>query len=183
VEHFEDRVVARLGARCEGLVEALAAAAGAFTSALDPELVGEVLNVIRRRGAAHDLTMLMVTHQMGFAREFSDRVCFFYAGKIPEAGPPDRLFTSPRNERTQQFLSAVLEAGRAEVRAGTGGLSTGSPIRRSGARVATSEGPAEADALATPRGGGYDFRGAAGQLRAAACQRRARSAAEERPRC
>ncbi|MGH6916498.1 MAG: amino acid ABC transporter ATP-binding protein, partial [Geminicoccaceae bacterium] len=81
------------------------------TSALDPELVGEVLNVIRRLGSEHDLTMLMVTHQMGFAREFADRVCFFYAGKIAEAGPPDRLFGNPTNERTRQFLSAVLEAG------------------------------------------------------------------------
>jgi len=81
------------------------------TSALDPELVGEVLNVIRRLGAEHNLTMLMVTHQMGFAREFADRVCFFYAGKIAEQGPPDQLFTNPQNERTRQFLSAVLEAG------------------------------------------------------------------------
>jgi polar amino acid transport system ATP-binding protein len=81
------------------------------TSALDPELVGEVLNVIRRLGAEHNLTMLMVTHQMGFAREFADRVCFFYAGKIAEQGPPDQLFTAPQNDRTRQFLSAVLEAG------------------------------------------------------------------------
>ncbi len=80
------------------------------TSALDPELVGEVLNVIRRLGAEHNLTMLMVTHQMGFAKEFSDRVCFFYDGKIAEEGPPDRLFNDPVNERTRQFLSAVLEA-------------------------------------------------------------------------
>jgi polar amino acid transport system ATP-binding protein len=55
--------------------------------------------------------MLMVTHQMGFAREFADRVCFFYAGRIAEQGPPDQLFTNPQNERTRQFLSAVLEAG------------------------------------------------------------------------
>jgi polar amino acid transport system ATP-binding protein len=81
------------------------------TSALDPELCGEVLNVIRELGAEHNLTMLMVTHQMGFAREFSDRVCFFYAGKIAEQGPPDQLFGNPQNERTQQVLSAVLEAG------------------------------------------------------------------------
>ena len=81
------------------------------TSALDPELVGEVLNVIRRLGEEHDLTMLMVTHQMGFAREFSDRVCFFYGGKICEQGPPARLFGNPGNERTRQFLSAVMEAG------------------------------------------------------------------------
>ena len=81
------------------------------TSALDPELVGEVLHVIRRLGSEHDLTMLMVTHQMGFAKEFADRVCFFYQGKICEQGPPSELFGAPQNERTRQFLSAVLEAG------------------------------------------------------------------------
>jgi polar amino acid transport system ATP-binding protein len=81
------------------------------TSALDPELVGEVLNVIRRLGAEHKLTMLMVTHQMGFAKEFADRVCFFDRGKIAEQGRPAEFFANPRNERTQQFLSAVLEAG------------------------------------------------------------------------
>jgi polar amino acid transport system ATP-binding protein len=81
------------------------------TSALDPELVGEVLNVIRRLGSEHDLTMLMVTHQMGFAKEFADRVCFFYQGKICEQGAPRDLFGHPKNERTRQFLSAVLEAG------------------------------------------------------------------------
>jgi polar amino acid transport system ATP-binding protein len=81
------------------------------TSALDPELVGEVLEVIRNLGREHDLTMLMVTHQMGFAKEFSDRVCFFHAGKICEQGPPNELFGAPKNERTRQFLHAVLEAG------------------------------------------------------------------------
>jgi polar amino acid transport system ATP-binding protein len=80
------------------------------TSALDPELVGEVLNVIRKLGSELDLTLLMVTHQMGFAREFADRVCFFYGGKICEEGPPKQLFSAPQNERTRQFLSAVLEA-------------------------------------------------------------------------
>jgi polar amino acid transport system ATP-binding protein len=80
------------------------------TSALDPELVGEVLSVIRRLGSELDLTMLMVTHQMGFAREFADRVCFFHGGRICEEGPPDRIFGAPENERTRQFLSAVLEA-------------------------------------------------------------------------
>jgi polar amino acid transport system ATP-binding protein len=80
------------------------------TSALDPELVGEVLNVIRRLGAELDLTMLMVTHQMGFAREFADRVCFFYGGKIAEQGPPEQIFGQAENERTRQFLSACLEA-------------------------------------------------------------------------
>jgi polar amino acid transport system ATP-binding protein len=52
----------------------------------------------------------MVTHQMGFAREFADRVCFFYEGRIAEQGPPAKLFTEPENERTRQFLRAVLEA-------------------------------------------------------------------------
>jgi polar amino acid transport system ATP-binding protein len=55
--------------------------------------------------------MLMVTHQMGFAREISDRVCFFYEGKIAEEGAPDEIFSNTQNERTRQFLNAVLEAG------------------------------------------------------------------------
>ncbi|WP_250536545.1 ectoine/hydroxyectoine ABC transporter ATP-binding protein EhuA [Caballeronia sp. AZ10_KS36] len=80
------------------------------TSALDPELCGEVLSVIRRLGAEHDLTMLMVTHQMGFARDFADRVCFFSAGKIIEQAPPQLFFSAPQHERTQQFLRAVTEA-------------------------------------------------------------------------
>lgn len=80
------------------------------TSALDPELVGEVLNVIRRLGAEHDLTMLMVTHQMGFAREFADRVCFFDKGRIVEEGSPAALLGNPQHDRTRQFLSAVLES-------------------------------------------------------------------------
>jgi len=80
------------------------------TSALDPELVGEVLNVIRRLGDEHDLTMLMVTHQMGFAKEFADRVCFFHGGQICEQGPPEQIFGAPENERTRQFLRACLEA-------------------------------------------------------------------------
>jgi polar amino acid transport system ATP-binding protein len=81
------------------------------TSALDPELVGEVLNVIRKLGSEHNLTMLMVTHQMGFAKEFADRVCFFYQGKIAEDAPPQELFSNPKSDRTRQFLHAVLEAG------------------------------------------------------------------------
>ncbi|WP_321210752.1 ectoine/hydroxyectoine ABC transporter ATP-binding protein EhuA [Stutzerimonas balearica] len=80
------------------------------TSALDPELCGEVLNVIRRLGEAHNLTMLMVTHQMGFAREFADRVCFFHQGRIHEQGTPEALFNDPQEERTREFLSAVNEA-------------------------------------------------------------------------
>ncbi|WEJ08767.1 ectoine/hydroxyectoine ABC transporter ATP-binding protein EhuA [Sinorhizobium prairiense] len=87
------------------------------TSALDPELVGEVLNVIRKLGAEYDLTMLMVTHQMGFAKEFSDRVCFFHGGKIVEQGPPEQLFGDPQTERTRQFLRAVLEGNRPVVTA------------------------------------------------------------------
>jgi len=80
------------------------------TSALDPELCGEVLNVIRRLGKEHQLTMLMVTHQMGFAREFADRVCFFDAGKIAEQGPAQAFFEHPQSERTRQFLRAVMDA-------------------------------------------------------------------------
>ncbi|MCF8061178.1 MAG: ectoine/hydroxyectoine ABC transporter ATP-binding protein EhuA [Deltaproteobacteria bacterium] len=80
------------------------------TSALDPEIVGEVTQVIRKLHDEHSLTMLMVTHQMGFARDISDRVCFFYEGKIAEQGSPEQLFDNPRNERTAMFLSAVLEA-------------------------------------------------------------------------
>ena len=80
------------------------------TSALDPEVIGEVLSVIRTLNSEHNLTMLMVTHQMGFAREISDRVCFFYEGRIAEQGPPEQIFGEPANERTRQFLSAVLDA-------------------------------------------------------------------------
>ena len=81
-----------------------------ITSALDPEVVGEVLNVIRSLNKEYSLTMIMVTHQMGFAREISDRVCFFNGGKIFEQGPPEELFGNPKNERTKQFLHAVLDA-------------------------------------------------------------------------
>ncbi|MBL8710498.1 MAG: ectoine/hydroxyectoine ABC transporter ATP-binding protein EhuA [Rhodospirillaceae bacterium] len=80
------------------------------TSALDPELCGEVLQVIRKLGSEHDLTMLMVTHQMGFAKEFADRVCFFYQGKICEQGNPQDMFAAPQNERTRQFLRAVMDS-------------------------------------------------------------------------
>ena len=79
------------------------------TSALDPELVGEVLNVIGKLASEHDLTMLLVTHEMRFAREVSDRVCFFDRGKIKEQGKPEELFTNPKEERTREFLKAVLE--------------------------------------------------------------------------
>jgi polar amino acid transport system ATP-binding protein len=80
------------------------------TSALDPEVIGEVTNVIRKLVSEHHLTMLMVTHQMGFAKDISDRVCFFYGGRIEEQGTPEQIFGNPRRERTRQFLSAVKEA-------------------------------------------------------------------------
>lgn len=80
------------------------------TSALDPEVITEVTSVIRSLVAQHKLTMLMVTHQIGFAREISDRVCFFYSGQIEEQGAPETLLDAPQKERTQQFLSAVLDA-------------------------------------------------------------------------
>lgn len=78
------------------------------TSALDPELVGEVLYVIRNLAQEHDLTMLLVTHEMRFAREVSDRVCFFEGGRIVEQGGPERIFSNPQQERTKRFLSSVL---------------------------------------------------------------------------
>ena len=81
------------------------------TSALDPELVGEVLNVIREL-AASGMTMLIATHEMGFAREIASRVCFLDAGVILEQGPPERIFSEPREERTRQFLQRIVEAGR-----------------------------------------------------------------------
>jgi len=81
------------------------------TSALDPELVAEVLNVIREL-AAGGMTMLIATHEMGFARDIASRVCFLDAGRILEEGPPDRIFSAPREERTQQFLRRIVEAGR-----------------------------------------------------------------------
>ncbi len=81
------------------------------TSALDPELVAEVLNVIREL-AAGGMTMLIATHEMGFARDIASRVCFLDAGVILEQGPPEQIFTAPREARTQQFLQRIVEAGR-----------------------------------------------------------------------
>lgn len=81
------------------------------TSALDPELCAEVLRVIRDLSQAHPLTILMVTHQMGFAREFADKVCFIDAGRIVEHAPATQFFDAPARERTQRFLRAVLDAG------------------------------------------------------------------------
>jgi polar amino acid transport system ATP-binding protein len=78
------------------------------TSALDPQLVGEVLGVIRALASEHDLTMLLVTHEMRFAREVSDRVCFFDKGRIVEQGHPDKFFGNPEQPRTREFLSSIL---------------------------------------------------------------------------
>ena len=81
------------------------------TSALDPELVEEVLAVMKRLADETDMTMLLVTHEMGFAHEFADRVLFFDRGHIIEQGPPDRIFTNPTHERTQTFLRKIIAAG------------------------------------------------------------------------
>lgn len=83
------------------------------TSSLDPELVGEVLNVIQRLTEEHDLTMLLVTHEMQFAKQISDRVCFFDKGKIVEEGPPEELYTHPKEERTREFLKNFLSPEQA----------------------------------------------------------------------
>jgi len=77
------------------------------TSALDPEMVGEVLAVMREL-AEENMTMLVVTHEMGFAREVADRVVIMDAGRIVEVGPPDQVFNAPQSERTRDFLSKVL---------------------------------------------------------------------------
>ena len=82
-----------------------------ITSALDPELVGEVLDVVRDL-KSDGMTMLFATHEMAFAREISDRVCFLHQGRILEEGPPSRIFESPTEARTQAFLQRVIDAGR-----------------------------------------------------------------------
>ena len=81
------------------------------TSALDPELVAEVLGVIREL-AAGGMTMVLATHEMGFARDIANRVCFLDTGVILEEGPPQQIFSAPREERTRQFLQSIIEAGR-----------------------------------------------------------------------
>ena len=82
-----------------------------ITSALDPQLVSEVLNLVREL-ANTGMTMIIATHEMGFAREVADKVCFLDAGVILEEAPPDQIFSSPREERTRAFLARVIEAGR-----------------------------------------------------------------------
>jgi polar amino acid transport system ATP-binding protein len=81
------------------------------TSALDPELVAEVLNVIKEL-ANTGLTMLIATHEMGFARDIAHRVCFLDEGRILEEGPPDRIFSAPEQPRTAEFLQSIIAAGR-----------------------------------------------------------------------
>jgi polar amino acid transport system ATP-binding protein len=82
-----------------------------ITSALDPELVAEVLDVIREL-AAQGMTMVIATHEMAFARDVAHRVCFLDDGRILEEGPPDRIFSEPTNERTRRFLDRIIAAGR-----------------------------------------------------------------------
>ena len=83
-----------------------------ITSALDPELVGEVLAVVREL-KEEGMTMLIATHEMGFARDVADEVCFLHEGRIAERGAPDRVLSEPRAPETQRFLRRLLEAGRA----------------------------------------------------------------------
>lgn len=82
-----------------------------ITSALDPELVSEVLDIVRDL-AAGGMTMILATHEMGFAREVANRVCFLQAGKVYEQGPPTEIFANPQGERTQAFLRSLKKAGR-----------------------------------------------------------------------
>ncbi len=81
------------------------------TAALDPELIGDVLSVIKQL-RDQGMTMLIVTHEMGFARDVADRVCFLDGGKILEEAPPAKLFSAPENPRTRQFLQRIIDAGR-----------------------------------------------------------------------
>lgn len=82
-----------------------------ITSALDPELVAEVLNIVRDL-AGQGMTMLLATHEMGFAKEVASKVCFLYEGVVHEEGPPEQLFGYPKEERTRGFLKRIIEAGR-----------------------------------------------------------------------
>jgi polar amino acid transport system ATP-binding protein len=82
-----------------------------ITAALDPELVAEVLDVIREL-AAEGMTLVIATHEMGFARDVADRICFLDQGRILEEGPPSVILSAPREERTQRFLQRIISAGR-----------------------------------------------------------------------
>jgi polar amino acid transport system ATP-binding protein len=81
------------------------------TSALDPALVGEVLDLVREL-VAEGMTLLLATHEMGFARQVASRVCFLHGGRIVEQGPPEQMFTAPAQPETRQFLERVLASGR-----------------------------------------------------------------------
>jgi len=82
-----------------------------ITSALDPELVGEVLNIVRDL-ARDGMTMMLATHEMGFAKEVSSKVCFLHEGVIHEEGPPEQIFEHPQQERTKAFVQRIIDAGR-----------------------------------------------------------------------
>jgi len=82
-----------------------------ITSALDPELVAEVLNIVRDL-KDDGLTMVLATHEMGFAREVATRVCFLAEGVVAEEGPPEQIFSQPETPRLQGFLRRIIEAGR-----------------------------------------------------------------------
>jgi polar amino acid transport system ATP-binding protein len=82
-----------------------------ITSALDPELVNEVLSMMREL-AEGGMTMIVATHEMGFARDVANKVCYLHKGEIIEEGPPEQIFTAPVNERTSEFLKRTLDAGR-----------------------------------------------------------------------
>jgi polar amino acid transport system ATP-binding protein len=83
-----------------------------ITSALDPELVGEVLTMVADLKREQGMTMLLATHEMGFARQVADRVCFLHQGRILEQGPPDKVLADPEEPRTRQFLQRIIHAGR-----------------------------------------------------------------------
>ena len=82
-----------------------------ITSALDPELVAEVLAIVRDL-ARQGMTMLLATHEMGFAREVASKICFLYEGVVHEEGPPEQVFSNPVHDRTRAFLKRIIEAGR-----------------------------------------------------------------------
>jgi len=82
-----------------------------ITSALDPELVAEVLNIVRDL-ATEGMTMMLATHEMGFAKEVSSKVCFLHQGVILEEGPPEKIFGDPSEDRTREFLKRIVDAGR-----------------------------------------------------------------------
>jgi polar amino acid transport system ATP-binding protein len=83
-----------------------------ITSALDPQLVSEVLTLVRELSERDGMTMILATHEMSFAREVASKICFLDDGQILEEGPPEQIFSEPREERTRQFLSRIIEAGR-----------------------------------------------------------------------